>query len=117
MRILRWLAAGLIGTVGAVLGLVGALLCVTLILIPLGIPVLMLSRRVFGLASRIVVPRSVRHPVKELDRRSSDAAGSVRKKARRGAGSATDAVSDAASSTRKTARRKAKRLRKLKPST
>ena len=48
MRILRWLAAGLLGTVAGLLGLVGVILCATLILLPLGIPVLMITRRLFA---------------------------------------------------------------------
>jgi hypothetical protein len=73
MRILRWLGAGLVATVGGLLGLVGVVLSVTVILLPLGIPVIMLARRMFGLATSMVVPRAVRHPVSELDRRGSKA--------------------------------------------
>ena len=80
-RALRWAAASLVGLVGGVLGLVGVLLCATLILLPLGIPVLFLARRLFRTAGQLVVPRSVRHPVEEAGRRSSRAAGSARRKA------------------------------------
>jgi hypothetical protein len=44
---LRWLGAGVWIFAGLV-GLVGALLCVTIILLPLGIPVLMLAKRLFS---------------------------------------------------------------------
>ena len=58
-------------------GLVGALLCVTVILLPLGIPVLMLARRLFSLAAALALPRAARHPAEEasnvLQRRSKDA--------------------------------------------
>jgi hypothetical protein len=69
-----WILAG-------VLGLVGVLLSVTLILLPLGIPVLMLSKKLFSYAMTLMVPRKVRHPVAELG-----------KSARRSAGKARDAA-------------------------
>jgi len=56
------------------LGLVGALLCVTLILLPLGIPILFLARRLFRTAGQLVVPRAVRHPVEESQKRSAKGA-------------------------------------------
>lgn len=80
-RALRWTAASLVGLVGGILGLVGVLLCVTLILLPLGIPVLFLARKLFRTAGQLVVPRSVRHPVAEAGRRSSRAAGTAKRKA------------------------------------
>jgi hypothetical protein len=43
-----------LGIVAALLMVVGAVLCVTLILIPLGIPVIKLSRRLFGLAGKMM---------------------------------------------------------------
>ncbi|GAA3804499.1 hypothetical protein [Nocardioides panacisoli] len=51
-----WIAA-------AVLGLVGVLLCVTIVLLPLGVPVLWLARKLFHAAMAMLVPRKVRHPV------------------------------------------------------
>ena len=77
MKPLRWLLAGLVWLVGGLLGLVGALLCVTIILLPLGIPVLMLARRLFSLAALLVLPRAARHPFQEaadaLERGTKDA--------------------------------------------
>jgi len=85
---LRWVAASLLGLVGAIVALLGVVLTATLILAPLGIPLLMLARRLFGTSGRLVVPRAVRHPLDELDRTGSDAAddikGTFRKKWRRG---------------------------------
>jgi hypothetical protein len=46
-------------------------------LLPLGIPLLLLSRKLFGAAARLFLPRSVRHPVQEADK-------SVRNKGRQG---------------------------------
>ena len=40
---LRWLGAGLVWILAGLVGLVGAVLCVTIILLPLGIPALMLA--------------------------------------------------------------------------
>ncbi len=71
MKVLRWLAAGLVWIVAGLVGLVGGLLCVTILLLPLGIPLLMLSRRLFSVAGRLVLPAGVRHPVTELDKKGS----------------------------------------------
>src|SRR3954470_23316693 len=65
MKILRWLAAGLVWILAGVVGLLGAVLCITIILLPLGIPVLMLARRLFDLGALLVLPRAARHPIEE----------------------------------------------------
>ena len=65
MKPLRWMAAGLLWILAGVLGLVGALLCVTIILLPLGIPILMLARRLFTRSAALLVPQPVKHPVQE----------------------------------------------------
>ena len=65
MKPLRWMAAGLLWILAGLLGLVGGLLCVTIILLPLGIPILMLARRLFTRSAKLLVPRSVRHPADE----------------------------------------------------
>ena len=104
MRALRWTAASLLGLVGGLLGLVGALLCVTLILLPVGIPILFLSRKLFQTAGQLVVPREVRHPVQEIQERSSASAKSARKsakrKGRKGSKLAAATVSSAAAGVR-----------------
>ena len=82
MRILGALAGAVLWILAGVLGLVGVLLCVTLILLPLGIPVLMLARKLFAYAMTLMLPRKVRHPVDELG-----------KSARRGAKKTKDSVS------------------------
>jgi hypothetical protein len=101
MWILRVLAGSLLWILAGVLGLVGVLLCVTLILIPLGIPVLMLARKVFALATTMFMPRKVRHPIDELG-----------KSAKRGAKGAKGGVADAAHQTRKKSRSLVKQQRK-----
>ena len=74
MRALRWAGACLLGLLGGLLGLVGVVLCVTVLLAPLGIPVLFLARRLFRTAGQLVVPRRVRHPVEALQNAASSAA-------------------------------------------
>ena len=65
MRILRGLLGALLWIVASVLGLVAVLLCVTVILLPVGFPLLMVARRLFGQAIGLMLPRKVAHPVKE----------------------------------------------------
>ena len=97
MKALRWTAASVVWLLGGLLGLLGAILCVTLILAPLGIPLLFLARRLFKTAGQLVVPRAVRHPIDTLGQRASDAGddarkrgGKVGKQAGKKAGKATD---------------------------
>ena len=64
MRFLRGLAGALLWILAALIGLVGALLCVTIVLLPLGIPLLGAARRMFTQSVRLMLPPSVAHPVK-----------------------------------------------------
>src|SRR6478735_4703545 len=68
MRVLRGMAGLLLWILAGVLGLVSLLLCVTIILLPLGIPLFRLARSMFGSAVRLMLPRAVAHPVKETRR-------------------------------------------------
>lgn len=68
MKALRWLAAGLVWTLAGLMGVIGVLPSVTKVLLPVGIPVLLLARRLFVLAVQLVVPRSARHPVQQAGR-------------------------------------------------
>lgn len=81
IRLLRALAGSLLWILSGVLGLVGVLLCVTVILLPLGIPLLALARRLFRYSMRFFLPRAVRHPAQELGKSArkgvKDAARSV----------------------------------------
>jgi hypothetical protein len=65
MRALHGLLTVMLGIVGAVVGvvlgvvagvvwLVGAILCVTVLLLPLGLPVVKLGRRLFALAGDLM---------------------------------------------------------------
>jgi hypothetical protein len=102
MKPLRWLGAGLVWILAGLLGLVGGLLCVTVILLPLGIPVLMLARRLFGLSARLVLPRAARHPAEETGK-------ALR---RRGRG-VSEGVAETAAKGRKAVRRTGRTGRKL----
>ena len=65
MRFLRGMGGVLLWIVASLIGLVGAVLCVTIILLPLGIPVLLIARRMFGIATKLLLPREMSHPVDE----------------------------------------------------
>src|SRR4051794_9788217 len=79
MKPFRWLAAGLVWVLASLLGLLGVVLCVTIILLPLGLFLISLSRRLYGLAGVLVVPRALRHPVSELGDKGSDTGKKARK--------------------------------------
>ncbi len=83
MRVLRALLGALLWILAGVVGLLGIVLSVTVILLPLGIPLLMLARRMFTRSIALVLPRKVTHPVEETGR-------SWRKKGRKG----REAISD-----------------------
>jgi hypothetical protein len=65
MRFPRAALGALTWVLAAVVGLLGALLCVTLIGLPLGIPLLRWARRMFTTAVRLMLPSHLAHPVKE----------------------------------------------------
>jgi hypothetical protein len=96
MRALRWTGAGLLALLAGILGLVGVILCVTLVLMPLGIPVLFLAKRLFKTAGQLAVPRAVRRPVDELGRRGSKMTKKAGRTGRKAAAKAADAGSDGA---------------------
>jgi len=71
MRLIRGLGAALLWLGAALTGLVGVVLCVTLILIPLGLPVIGLARRMFQKSMKLMAPRAVAHPVRESRRQAA----------------------------------------------
>lgn len=95
MRFLRGLLGALLWILGTVLGLVAIILCVTVILLPLGIPLFKLSRRLVGKAVLLMLPRPLADPAGALKRGS--------KRARKKGGKQVD-------STGKKVRKKAKNL-------
>ncbi|MGZ4517969.1 MAG: hypothetical protein ACXVXN_08625 [Mycobacteriaceae bacterium] len=86
MRMLRGLAGSLLWIVACLVGLVGALLSVTLILAPVGVPLLFLARRLFQSSMALFLPRAVRHPAQELRRKGHDAVAQAGKQVRRKTG-------------------------------
>jgi hypothetical protein len=121
MRVLRALLGALLWILAAVVGLLGVVLSVTVILLPLGVPLLMLARRLFTRSVALVLPRKVTHPVQESGksarkkgRKATDALPDLdTKKARKKGRKATDALPDLDTrKARKAARKKAKRAGK-----
>jgi hypothetical protein len=76
MRIVRGLGGALLWILACVVGLLGAVLSVTVILLPIGVPLLLVARKLFGTATRLLMPRAVSHPVEEAGK-------SVRRKGRK----------------------------------
>ena len=68
MTVIRGLGAVALWIAASLLGLVGVLLCLTVILLPVGLPLLRMAGRSYGKAARLMLPRSVAHPVKETKR-------------------------------------------------
>jgi hypothetical protein len=83
MRLLRGLLGALLWIVAALLGLVGFVLCVTVILLPLGIPLLAVARRLLTRAVQLMLPRALAHPVGEVTKSAHKKAGDIGKTARK----------------------------------
>jgi hypothetical protein len=75
MRALRAALGSLLLILAGVVGLLGALLSVTILLLPVGIPLLFLAKKLFASAMTMFIPRKVRHPAQELGKSSRKAAG------------------------------------------
>ncbi len=105
MRLLRGLLGALLWILAAVLGLVGVLLCVTVILLPLGLPLAKLAGRMFTRSVQLLLPTALVHPDAQLTK-------AVDKKGRKFRSTTSDAVGKAAKKSRKAARKQRKRLRK-----
>jgi hypothetical protein len=69
MRVLRGLLGLLLWILAGLLGLVSLLLCVTIILLPLGLWLFAVTRKLFATAVRLMMPRAMAHPVKESRRK------------------------------------------------
>ena len=121
MRMLRAVPGAGLWIVASVLGLVGVLLCVTVILLPVGIPLVKLAGRFFSRSVQLMLPRALTHPVDELtkaaDKRahlvrtaSSDVAGHAAKRARKFDSAASDTVDRATKRGRKAAHERAQSL-------
>jgi hypothetical protein len=77
MRLLRGIAGALLWIVSALVGLVGVILCITIVLLPVGLPLLGYAGRLFTLSLKLMLPRAVSHPVEAADE-------SIRKRGRGG---------------------------------
>lgn len=78
MRLLRALSGALLWIVASVLGLLAVILCVTVVLIPVGFPLLLLSGRLFGRAVRLFMPPEAAHPLKASRKSAEDAVGNAK---------------------------------------
>jgi hypothetical protein len=114
MRLLRGLGGAVLWILASVLGLVGVLLCVTVILLPVGLPLMKLAGQLFARSLQLMLPRALAHPVNEAvkavekkDRKITKAAD---KENRRIRAAASEKSSDTAKSTRKFARKMRKRV-------
>lgn len=101
MRLLRGLAGALLWILAGVLALVSLLLCVTILLLPLGIPLFRLSKALFGKSVRLMLPAGVAHPVKE-----------TRKKGQKAKPEVPEAVGKAGKKLRKATGKKGRKLRR-----
>ena len=101
MRLLRGLLGALLWILAAVLGLVGLVLCVTVVLLPLGIPVVGLAGRLFTHAVKLMLPRLVAHPIDEFTK-------ATKKKGRKIRAVSSDTVADTAKKARKVVRKQRK---------
>ena len=125
MRLLRGLGGAVLWILAALLGLVGVVLCVTVILLPLGLPLVKLAGQLFARSLQLMLPRALAHPVNELskeaekkDRKFTKAVEkkdrkftkAVEKKDRKVRAAASDTASDTAKSARKFARKMRKRV-------
>jgi membrane protein implicated in regulation of membrane protease activity len=110
MRLLRGIAGALLWVVSLVLLLVGAILCATVILLPIGIPLLGYARRAFTASAKLMLPRAVAHPVKTAD-------AAVEKRGHKARKDATRPITTAKRDVAKIGKRgrKARRVRKKLP--
>lgn len=83
MRALRILLGSLLWIVAGLLLLLGVVLSVTVILLPVGIPLFMLGRRLMSFALALFLPRPIRHPVDEGKKSAQGLAGAVAARAKK----------------------------------
>jgi hypothetical protein len=125
MRLLRGLLGVLLWILAGLLGLVGVVLCLTIILLPLGIPLVVLAGRLFTRAVQLMLPREVAHPIREVKKTSKKQGKELKKTSEKKgkkvgaalsdvAGEASkrmsDAAGDAAKKGRKVLRQERKRI-------
>ena len=104
MRFVRGLGGVLLWLLASIVGLLGAVLCVTIILLPLGIPLLLVARRMFATSMKLLLPREMTHPVDEASKSLRKTGKKARKKLKGGHG--TGDVASAGKKAGKKARKK-----------
>jgi hypothetical protein len=116
VRLLRGLLGALLWILASLVGLLGVVACVTLILLPVGIPLLMLARRLFGKSFRLFMPPAIANPVKETRSRGQkrkEAAGKLGKQARRKMADKTQSVGPVGKQVKQKAKGAQKKTRKF----
>jgi len=70
MRMLRAAGGSLLLILTGIVGLLGVILSITIILLPLGIPLLWLAKKLFRTSMALFLPPAVRHPAEELGKKT-----------------------------------------------
>jgi hypothetical protein len=110
MRFLRGLGGVLLWLLASIVGLLGAVLCVTIILLPLGIPMLLVARKMFATSMKLLLPREMTHPVEEASKSLRKTKKKAGKKLK--GGPAADDIAGAGKKARKRMRKGGRRVRK-----
>lgn len=79
MRVLRAVGGAVLWLLATVVGLLGAVLSITIVLLPIGIPLLLLAGSLFRRSMALLLPRSVLHPVEETGKTAKRKAKRLRK--------------------------------------
>lgn len=79
MRVLRAVGGAVLWLLATVVGLLGAVLSITIVLLPIGIPLLLLAGSLFRRSMALLLPRSVLHPVEETGKTAKHKAKRLRK--------------------------------------
>lgn len=125
MRLARGFGAAGVFLLATVLMIVSLVCCVTVVLLPLGIPLALLAMRLYGKGTKMLLPRpqEVQRGLRRLWRRKTkkvrkDTASEVKgarkslRKARRNAGDQLEGAAKSARKARKGAGRRVRKLRK-----
>src|SRR4051795_12128482 len=113
MGLLRGLAGVLLWVVSLLVILVGVILCVTVILLPLGIPLIGYARRMFTMSVKLMLPRAAAHPIKTTQKTMDKRGRKARKRAGRHAEATKHELKDLGRGRRRSKRRR-KNLPRLK---
>jgi hypothetical protein len=98
MRLIRGVGGAGLWIVASLLGLVGVILCVTIILLPVGIPLVRTAGRLYRNAMQLMLPRALAHPVNELGK-------AAKKRDRKIRSAASDTLDDTTKAARKMRKR------------